>query len=108
MIFTACIPAYADTMLYKGEIGNPITTGTWSMDAAGEWHYATTEALKNTWAYIANPWNDNKPAWFIFDENGKMLTGWQLVYWNGSYQYYYFHEVSDGKKGECQLGGNYT
>ena len=34
-----------------------------------------------------------------------MLTGWQLIYWDGSYKYFYFHEASDGRRGECQLGG---
>ena len=85
---------------------SPAYEGTWLHDARSDtWTYAYTHPFKNTWAYVVNPWNDNKPAWFFFDENGTMLTGWQMIYWNGSIKYFYFHEASDGRRGECQLGG---
>ena len=92
---------------YTGEGTSLVhTAGTWNYDAGTDtWTYTDGELLKNTWGYVVNPWNDNKPAWFIFDKNGKMLTGWQLIYWDGSYKYFYFHEASDGCRGECQLGG---
>ena len=85
---------------------SPAYEGTWLHDARSDtWTYAYTHPFKNAWAYVVNPWNDNKPAWFFFDENGTMLTGWQMIYWNGSIKYFYFHEASDGRRGECQLGG---
>ena len=91
-------PVYAEEQVH--------TNGTWNYDVSSDtWTYTDKQQLKNTWGYIVNPWNDNKPAWFMFDGNGKMLTGWQLIYWDGSYKYFYFHEASDGRRGECQLGG---
>ena len=116
LTFVMCMePAYALepitytslVLKYSGEGASLIhTDGTWNYDVKTDtWTYSDSRQLKNTWAYIVNPWNDNKPAWFAFDKNGKMLTGWQLIYWDGSYKYFYFHEASDGCRGECQLGG---
>ena len=34
-----------------------------------------------------------------------MLTGWQMIYWNGSYKFFYFREASDGRRGECLIDG---
>ena len=91
-------PVYAEEQVH--------TNGTWNYDVSSDtWTYTDKQQLKNTWGYIVNPWNDNKPAWFMFDGNGKMLTGWQLIYRGGSAKYYYFHEADDGHRGECQLGG---
>lgn len=116
LAFVMCsAPAYAAEraaytspgVKYTGEGVLPVhTAGTWNYDAGTDtWTYTDGGLLKNTWGYVANPWNENKPAWFIFDGNGKMLTGWQLICWNGSYKYFYFHEVCDGHRGECPLGG---
>ena len=74
-------------------------------NADGTWTYVTTRRFTDTWGYIANPWNDNKPAWFRFDVNGKMLTGWQMINWNGSYKFFYFREAADGRRGECLIDG---
>ena len=116
LAFSMCsMPAYAAEQAadaffnpqYTSDVVSQVhTAGTWNYDAVTDtWTYSDVEEFKNRWGYIVNPWNDNKPAWFIFDENGKMLTGWQLIYWDGSYKYFYFHEASDGRRGECQLGG---
>ena len=116
LAFVMCsVPAYAaeqaaytalDSKYTRKGVSPIHTDGTWNYDGATDtWMYSDGELLKNTWAYIVNPWNDNKPAWFIFDENGKMLTGWKLIFYNGSYKFFYFHEASDGCRGECQLGG---
>ena len=91
--------------LFTGTEGNPVSNGTWTQNADGAWSYTTTRKFTDTWGYIANPWNDNKPAWFRFDGNGKMLTGWQLIYWNGSYKFFYFREAADGRRGECLIDG---
>lgn len=91
--------------LITGTVGNPVSNGAWVQNADGTWTYITTRKFTDTWGYIANPWNDNKPAWFRFDSNGKMLTGWQLIYWNGSYKFFYFREAADGRRGECLIDG---
>ena len=91
--------------LFTGTEGNPVSNGAWIQNADGTWTYVTTRKFTDTWGYIANPWNDNKPAWFRFDVNGKMLTGWQMIHWNGSYKFFYFREASDGRRGECLIDG---
>ena len=91
--------------LFTGTEGNPVSNGVWMQNADGTWTYVTTRKFTDTWGYIANPWNDNKPAWFRFDGSGKMLTGWQMIYWNGSCKFFYFREASDGRRGECLIDG---
>ncbi len=90
---------------FTGTPEKPVSNGAWMQNTDGTWTYTTTRRFTDTWGYIANPWNDNKPAWFRFDGNGKMLTGWQLIYWNGSYKFFYFREASDGRRGECLIDG---
>ena len=90
---------------FTGTPEKPVSNGAWMQNADGTWTYVTTRKFTDTWGYIANPWNDNKPAWFRFDGNGKMLTGWQLIYWNGSYKFFYFREAADGRRGECLIDG---
>ena len=90
---------------FTGTQEKPVSNGAWMQNADGTWTYVTTRKFTDTWGYIANPWNDNKPAWFRFDGNGKMLTGWQLIYWNGSYKFFYFREAADGRRGECLIDG---
>ena len=34
-----------------------------------------------------------------------MLTGWQMIHWNGSYKFFYFREAADGRRGECLIDG---
>ena len=90
---------------FTGTAEKPVSNGAWIENTDGTWSYVTTRKFTDTWGYIANPWNDNKPAWFRFDGNGKMLTGWQLIYWNGSYKFFYFREAADGRRGECLIDG---
>ena len=90
---------------FTGTPEKPVSNGAWMQNTDGTWTYTTTRRFTDTWGYIANPWNDNKPAWFRFDGNGKMLTGWQLIYWNGSYKFFYFREAADGRRGECLIDG---
>ena len=93
--------------LFTGALGNPVTDGSWSYNEnSGTWSYqAAAGRFIDTWGYIANPYTGNKPAWFYFDRNGSMLTGWHWIYWNGSFKCFYFHEASDGQKGECLING---
>ena len=90
---------------FTGTPEKPVSNGAWMQNTDGTWTYVTTRRFTDTWGYIANPWNDNKPAWFRFDGNGKMLTGWQMILWNGSYKFFYFREAADGRRGECLIDG---
>ena len=90
---------------FTGTPEKPVSNGAWIQNADGTWTYVTTRKFTDTWGYIANPWNDNKPAWFRFDGNGKMLTGWQKIYYNGKMTWFYFNTIHDGYFGACQLSG---
>ena len=90
---------------FTGTPEKPVSNGAWMQNTDGTWTYVTTRKFTDTWGYIANPWNDNKPAWFRFDGNGKMLTGWQMINWNGSCKFFYFREAADGRRGECLIDG---
>lgn len=92
--------------LYTGTWDNPVTNGNWHYDeATDKWSYSTTYKFTDTWGCIANPYANNEPAWFYFDRNGNMLTGWHWLYWNGTKRCYYFNPSKDTKRGKCQLGG---
>ena len=92
--------------LFTGTWGSPVTNGTWRYDPeTDKWSYTTTFKFTDTWGYIANPYAGNEAAWFYFDKNGNMLTGWQLLFWKGSKKWYYFNPVKDSRRGKCQLGG---
>ena len=91
--------------LFTGNTGNPVTNGKWTKNADGTWSYATTSKFANTWGCIANPNDAGSAAWYYFDRNGNMLTGWQKLYWNGAYRWYYFSQTKDSNEGKCQLGG---
>ena len=106
LIIISATTAFADEQkaFNTGSEDNPVYEGTWEYDAGTDtWTYASTKPFKNTWGYVANPWNDNKPAWFYFDESGTMLTGWNLIYWNDAYKWFYFTEVSNGHRGELYV-----
>jgi len=84
--------------VFTGTIENPVANGTWAQNFQGQWSYGTSDTFRNTWAYIANPYATNdaiKTAWFYFDGNGIMQTGWQLI--DG--KWYYFHADKDGHLG---------
>ena len=90
--------------LYTGTWNAPVKSGSWSQDAHGIWHYASSETFRNTWGYIYNPYakeGQNMADWFWFDRQGNMLTGWQFI--NG--KWYYLNPTKDGTLGACQLGG---
>ena len=90
--------------LYTGTWNAPVKSGSWSQDAHGIWHYASSETFRNTWGYIVNPYakeGQHTADWFWFDRQGNMLTGWQFI--NG--KWYYLNPSKDGTLGACQLGG---
>lgn len=84
-----------------GTWNDPVTDGTWKQNADGSWTYTTNAMFRSTWGYISNPYakGTEKNQWFYFDENGKMLTGWQVI----GGKWYYLNTASDGSLGACLL-----
>ena len=78
----------------------------WEYHSEGDyWTYTKNGILKNTWAYLDNPYasaNQHKSDWFYFDGTGKMLTGWQKI----DNKWYYLHPFKDGTGtlGACLIG----
>ena len=91
--------------IFTGRKGNPVTNGKWTQNADGTWSYGTSYKFTNDWAYIAKPGEEGSAAWYRFDRNGNMLTGWQLLTWNGVKKWFYFIEAKGADEGKCQLGG---
>ena len=91
--------------LYTGTWNNPVTNGKWTLNADGTWSYSTAYKFTETWGCIADSNKAGSPAWYYFDRNGIMLTGWQLLNWNGTKKWYYFSQTKDANEGKCQLGG---
>ena len=61
--------------------------------------------MRDGWVLALNPYaGENKAAWFLFDKDGRMLTGWQQ-YPNalGQLKWYYLHTDHDGWFGACWL-----
>ena len=79
-------------------IHHGIFTG-WKMEilnGAIVWKYVENgKSVTSQWAYIFNPYT-GRNAWFRFDKNGVMETGW--INENGIN--YYLSEISDGSLGE--------
>ena len=93
--------------LFTGTWNNPVKNGAWKQDANGIWSYTTTQVFRNTWGYIENPYagaGQNKADWFLFDQYGHMLTGWQFI--NG--KWYYLNPTKDGTLGACFIGPGRT
>lgn len=91
-----------------GKVGDPVTNGNWTRLSDGRWMYRTNALFRSTWGYIHNPYGSegSQDAWFYFDRNGYMLTGWQhIVDTDGILRWYYLNPVSDGTLGACFLNG---
>src|SRR5699024_10480938 len=61
---------------------------------------------RNEWALIYNPYSkdSDKTAWFHFDSNGNMQTGW---FADSDGNIYYLQETSDGNRGKLLSGWNW-
>ena len=90
---------------FTGTSGKPVSGGTWAQNSDGTWSYSAGQKFADTWGYIENASDPEKASWYYFDKNGRMLTGWQKVYWNGAYRWFYFRKGTDPMSGACQLGG---
>lgn len=77
-------------------IKNP-ETGKWNFLIDGQLVKGRRAAAKNSYA-------NNKAAWFLFDNNGDMLTGWQQYAGADRIsRWYYLNPVSNGWLGACYL-----
>ena len=77
-------------------VKNP-ETGKWTLFVDGQ-------MIKGSWAAAKNSYAGNKAAWFLFDNNGDMLTGWQQ--YTGAdriTRWYYLNPVSNDWLGACYL-----
>lgn len=89
-----------------GSVGAPVTNGTWAQSTDGRWTFRTNAPFRSTWGYIRNIYapEGKQDAWFFFDADGYMLTGWQRIKdSDGMYRWYYLNPVSDGTLGACFL-----
>lgn len=69
------------------------------------WTY-NNHMYRNEWALIYNPYSNDsdKTAWFHFDSNGNMQTGW---FTDTDGNIYYLQEISDGNRGKLLSGWNW-
>lgn len=74
------------------------TAGSWAETASG-WLFKKADGTisKNEWIYTSWGQSDD---WYLFDENGTMVTGWRLV--DG--KWFYLNPVSDGTRGRMVVG----
>ena len=83
-----------------------LVQGTWSKDEWGRWTYQKNGIhYSNQWAYIENPYakeSQNQAAWFWFDANGVMRTGWFFDLKDGFW--YFLHDFPDGNQGAMYTG----
>ena len=61
--------------------------------------------VTSRWALIKNSYSSSGlSAWFYFDQNGIMLTGWQKIpERSGALKWYYLNPYSNNWKGACYL-----
>lgn len=78
--------------------------GIWTRTPGGKWLFASGRTYADEWAYINNPYvSAGQPAaaWFRFDKEGFMVTGW---YQDETGSLYYLNPVSDGTMGQMVTG----
>ncbi|MDO4489069.1 MAG: DUF4430 domain-containing protein [Eubacteriales bacterium] len=95
-------------------VENPVE-GEWKMNADGTWNLLVNgQPAKNTWVPAKNPYaGPNAVAWFYFDANGVMLTGWQKIKGaDGVERWYYLNTEHNNWYGACYINtvapGGYT
>lgn len=79
-------------------------TGTWTQMANGKWVFAAGRTYAGEWAYIDNPYalgDQSKAAWFRFDEEGFLMTGWYL---DEAGNLFYLNPLQDGTMGQMAVG----
>ena len=90
-----------------GNSGVNAVTGTWTVTQSGRWQFISGgRQYKNEWAAITIPNADASKgqetyAWYRFDENGNMITGW---FTDSDGAIYYFQEEINGSEGRMMTG----
>jgi hypothetical protein len=92
--------ALLSAVLIITSIPNP-SYGAW-IQKDNHWIYEDNQVNeKNAWRLIPDETGHAvDKAWYYFDENGYMATGWQMI--NG--KWYFLNPVSDGTKGKMLTG----
>lgn len=80
-------------------------TGTWVQNAAGRWLFTGNgRTYASEWAYIHNPYapaGQESANWYLFDEQGYMVTGWHA---DAQGKRYFLHDAADGMQGRMYTG----
>jgi len=89
------------------DASGPYVSGSWKQAADGSWSFTDVSGkdYRNTWAYVHNPFTtgQEKAGWFMFDENGKVRTGWYTDPTDGR-TYYLNENVGSGDLGQMVTG----
>lgn len=90
------------------EVPSYVEEGTWSQGADGNWKFTGSDGSSKAGQWVAaynpyaNPGNGQSGFdWFIFDEEGNMITGW---YTDAFGDAYYLNPASDNTKGRMMTG----
>ena len=82
--------------------------GQWAKTADGKWKLsgADGKAYAGAWVPVYNPYADLNAGvcafgWYIFDQEGNMVTGW---YTDALGDTYYLNPISDNTQGEMLIG----
>ncbi|MDO4939265.1 MAG: Ig-like domain-containing protein [Lachnospiraceae bacterium] len=95
--------AIASKPLSAYPAGSAIYSGTWKLNGTN-WTFIKTDGqLAKGGFYLINL-NNGNAAWFLFDANGIMLTGWQMV----GGKWYYMIPMNNELLGACLLGPGKT
>ena len=82
----------------RGDNSGAVTEGTWMQDDVGWWYrYNNGTWPSGGWAYL---FYNKSYDWYYFDPRGYMMEGWIEI--DG--QWYFLHRNSDGSKGHMYTG----
>ena len=81
-----------------------IDNGKWATDPiTGNMYFLAPYMLRGTWAYLpVQQVTPGQPdhAWYLFAQNGVMLTGWQTI----AGAQFFFNDQKGGMYGACTMG----
>ncbi len=88
------------------DVSGPYTSGRWQQSKDGTWNFKDVSGkdYHDEWAYVFTPYSttSEKARWFVFDENGKMRTGWFTD--KDGRTYYLNPDPAKGVEGEMMTG----
>ncbi len=89
------------------ELPGYVVSGIWTKKENGRWTFSDGNRFySDEWAAVANPYADTAAGqqafdWFRFDQDGYMVSGWQLDADGNSY---YLNPLPDGTQGRMVTG----